>query len=191
MIRLVLVAAMLLTPLSADALTVEGKEYPPTMEVEGRTLKLVGAGVREKTIFKIDIYTMGVYFENMTCNHLKLIHTDEAKVIFMDFVRDIPGDKMMANLKGNFEQRLSDDATEELKKKVRDFVGIFREEIKDKTRVKVVYVPGKGTSTFINGKQQGPIVPGRDFQKVMWSIWFDGDTCCPYLLEDIDRTCRR
>ena len=150
----------------------------------------MGAGVREKTVFKVDIYTMAVYVENRSCNHLKLVHSDQTKMIRMDFVRDIPGDKMMANMRGNFEKRTPKDASPALKKKIGDFLALFKDDVPDKTSVRVIYVPGKGTSIYYGGKQRGPTIEGHPFSKILWDIWFNRDTCCPNLIEDIRDTCR-
>ena len=42
-------------PLAAQTQTVEGNRYPDTVEAGGRTLTLVGAGLRERWWF--DVYT--------------------------------------------------------------------------------------------------------------------------------------
>lgn len=190
MFRISIVFALLLVPFQAMALTVEDTTYPDTVTLEGRTLKLVGAGLREKTIFKVDVYTMAVYVEKHTCNQLKLVHSDQPKLIRMDFVRDIPADKMKGTMTKNFAKRTPKNASADLKARIEAFLALFNEKVPDKTQVRITYVPGKGTSIYINGKQRGETISGLDFQKVLMDIWFNRDTCCPHLLEDIRATCK-
>ena len=52
-----LVLVSFTAPLSAQTQTVKGNAYPDTAEVGGRTLTLVGAGLRERWWF--DVSTMG------------------------------------------------------------------------------------------------------------------------------------
>ncbi|NOZ02923.1 MAG: hypothetical protein GXP54_13700 [Deltaproteobacteria bacterium] len=188
--RIRIMAVVVLFPALATALTVEGTTYPPTVKLEGHLLRLVGAGLREKTIFKVDVYTMAVYAENRTCDHLKLINADEAKMIRMDFVRHVSGKKMMATMKDNFAKRTPGDASADLKGRIRGFLGRFKHDVKDGTSVRITYLPDKGTTVYIDDKQVGEATQGHDFQKVLWAIWFSRDTCCPNLIEDISETCK-
>ncbi|MBL6975035.1 MAG: chalcone isomerase family protein [Deltaproteobacteria bacterium] len=189
MSRFCFLAILLFVPIQAMALTVEDTTYPDTVTMEGRTLHLVGAGMREKTIFKVDVYTMAVYVEKHTCNQIKLVHTDQAKLLRMDFVRDIPADKMKATMTDNFTARTPKNASGDLQGRINRFLALFNKKVLDKTQVRIIYVPGRGTSIYIDGKKRGATITGPDFQNVLMDIWFNRDTCCPHLLEDIRATC--
>ncbi len=58
-------ALLLLVPTMALALKVEGNAYPKEVSIQGKQLKLVGAGLREKWFF--DVYSMGAYTERGAC----------------------------------------------------------------------------------------------------------------------------
>ena len=173
------------------ALTVSGNDYPPTATADGKTLHLVGAGVREKTVFDVDVYTMGVYTETKTCEHEKLVATDEAKRLRLDFVRDVPADKMKAALRESFGKKTPKTAPATLKGQIDGFLELFQKELVDGTSVVVTYVPGKGTTVTVDGKKRGAVIPGQEFQKVLWAIYFEKEICCPNLLKGIDKTCKR
>ncbi len=56
--------------------------------------------------------------------------------------------------------------------------------------VEVRYLPGEGTSVLVDGRQRGPTVPGHDFIRLLWDIYFHPDTCCPSLRQGILESCR-
>lgn len=185
-----LVAVALLVSGYASAVTVEGNDYPNTLRVADRALSLVGVGVREVTFLNLDVYTMGVYVQSRTCDHSKLVASDEVKMLRMRFLRDVPGEKMRAGMQETVDRRTSKNASARLRAQVRAFVSQFGEEIAAKTTAELVYVPSKGTTALHSGKPLGPATPGYEFQKVLWSIWFHPDSCCPNLVEGVDATCR-
>jgi hypothetical protein len=188
--RTSLVALALLISGYASAVTVEGNRYPNTIRHADKPLSLVGVGVREVTFMNLDVYTMGVYAETRTCSHSRLVANNEVKMLRMDFLRNVPGEKMRSGMQKTFDQRTSKNASSKLRSKIRMFVNQFGAEITEKTTAKLVYVPGQGTSTLINGKALGPAIPGHEFQKVLWSIWFHPETCCSNLIEGIDAMCK-
>ncbi len=185
-----LVAVALLVSGYASAVTVEGNDYRNTLRVAGKNLSLVGVGVREVTFLNLDVYTMGVYVENRTCAHSRLVAGDEVKMLRMDFLRDVPGEKMRGGMQETFDRRTSKNASATLRAQIRAFVSQFGEKIAAESTAELIYVPGKGTTTLLNGKALGPAIRGYDFQKMLWSIWFHPDTCCANLIEGIDATCR-
>ncbi len=188
--RMWLIAVAVLVSGYASAVTVEGNHYPNTIRHAGANLSLVGVGVREVTFLNLDVYTMGVYVENRTCDHSRLVANDEVKMLRMDFLRDVPGEKMRSGMQETFDKRTSKHASARLRAQIRAFVSQFGEDIPAKTTAKLVYVPGTGTTTLLDDKALGPAIRGYEFQKVLLSIWFHPDTCCANLMEGIDATCK-
>ena len=78
-----------------------------------------------------------------------------------------------------------------LKGQIDGFLELFQKELVDGTSVVVTYVPGKGTTVTVDGKKRGAVIPGQEFQKVLWAIYFEKEICCPNLLKGIDKTCKR
>jgi hypothetical protein len=180
----------LMGPGVGRALKEGGNHYPARLVVEGRQLELVGAGTREVTFMNIDVYTMGVYSEQASCESRQLVQQDVAKLIQMDFLRDVPGGKMASGLSETFERRTPKDASPELRAQIRTFVRLFKKDIPRGSRARILYVPGQGTTLSVAGKPLGAALPGQAFQKVLWAIWFHRDSCCPSLLEKIEQTCK-
>jgi len=183
-----LIAALCLAvPLVALAVTVEGNTYAGTATVEGKTLKLVGAGLREKWLF--DVYTMGVYTESGSCDTRKLIRADEAKYLRIDMLRDVSAKKMGSTLAESFGQHMPENASAELKQQVKRFRDYFKDECTEGTVIEMYYIPGKGTVIKQSHKQLGPPMTGVAFQQVLFDIYFAKDTCCEGLKEDILEMC--
>ena len=169
-------------------LTVEGKSYKSQITVEGKTLKLVGAGLREKWFF--DVYTMAVYSESGKCDLKGLIDADELKYLRLDMLRDVSAEKMSSTLAESFGKHMPKGASQELKEQIKTFKGYFKDECKEGVVLEMYYVPGKGTVIKQDGKQLGPPLEGKDFGKVLFDIYFGKDTCCEDLMEQIKKSCK-
>ncbi|NOZ85958.1 MAG: hypothetical protein GXP49_06800 [Deltaproteobacteria bacterium] len=177
------------TALSASkTVKVEGKSYAPTINLEGKTLKLVGAGLREKWFF--DVYTMGVYSESGKCDAKDLIDTDQVKYLRLDMLRDVSAEKMSSTLAESFGKHMPNGASPKLKEQVKTFKGYFKDECKEGVVLEMYYVPGKGTIIKQDGKQLGPPLEGKDFGRILFDIYFGKNTCCDDLIEQIMKTCK-
>lgn len=184
---LVVSALVLALPATAPALTVKGKDYGPTMTVEGKTLKLVGAGVRKKWGFSV--YAMGVYTESGACDPAKVVDTDELKLLKLDFLRDVSAEKFRTTIDESFDKHMPAGASDELKNQRATFVSTLQEDLAEGTTIELIYVPGKGTIAKIKGKQIGGVYGGRGFQRVLWDIYFGPKTCCEGLKEGVFESC--
>jgi len=187
--RIFLIVVITAVPLVAWALTVEGTNYPNTVKAGGKTLKLVGAGLREKFFF--DVYTMGVYTENHTCDTRRLIKSDEVKYLRLDMHRDVSAEKMSSTIGEAFDEHMPKNAPTQLRKQRKTFESYFKEECAEGNVIEFTYVPGKGTSMKQNGKSMGPVLVGKPFQEVLWDIYFGPDTCCDDLKEQILESCKK
>lgn len=184
-----LVGALMMLAVPALALTVEGKNYQPTITVEDTTLNLVGAGLRKKWFF--DVYTMGVYSESGSCDTTALIKDEEVKYMRIDMLRSVSAQKMAETLGEAFKNHMPKDASDELKKQQQDLMSDFKDECKEGTNIEFSYVPGVGTTFKQNGKPMGETFAGKDFQLVLWDIYLGTDTCCGGLKEGVLKSCKK
>ncbi len=180
---------VLASAIPAMALEMEGNAYQDTVFVAGRTLHLIGAGKREATIFKVDVYVGAVYAERRSCDLAALVNQDQARLFYMDFLRDVPAKKLKANMVENFRNHTPADASPDLRERIAGFVELFQRPAKKGNRVEIRYIPGEGTSVASGGATLAVPVPGADFASVVWDIWFGKKTCCPDLLGSVRRTC--
>ena len=174
-------------PLSAQTQTVEGNRYPDTVEAGGRTLTLVGAGLRERWWF--DVYTMGAYAEHRSCDPQVLIATDRAKSLRIDLLRDVDAKTMAGTLEDAFERNLPLDVPLGLQSQVDTFLGYFRKDLEKGDRMEITYVPGVGTTLIQNQEQQGRTLEGEELADLLWSSYFSASTCCDGLKKQILAQC--
>ena len=187
--RAAVAVGVCLLPVLALALTVEGQSYPASLQIEGKTLKLVGAGLREKWFF--DVYTMAAYSESGSCDRQRLIKDDEVKLLKLNMLRDVSAQKMASTIGESFEEHMPKNADAQLKAQRRTFESYFKKECSEGTVLEFMYVPGKGTLLKQNGEEMGPVLEGKAFQEVLWDIYFGKDTCCDDLIEQIEESCRK
>lgn len=190
--RIVLVAVWAwIVPSTGWAFTYEDVPYEDTITVDGKTLKLVGVGLREVTIFRVDVYTAGFYAEHPTCNLDELINKEQTRVIRLHFLRDVSASKMRSKLSASFKKHTPKDATPDLRAKVKKFVATFGIEAKEGNDVVIRYIPGKGTTLFIDGKQRGGTFSGFELNRIIWHIYLAPNTCCSRLRSSFLKTCKR
>jgi len=182
--------ALLLTASWVGAqVTVEDNTYPATLQVKGQTLKLIGAGLREKLVF--DVYTLGAYTLSGRCERGVLVSADEPKHLRIDLLMSLPGEKLGRSMAESLAKHTPPGATATLKQQVTTFQGYFRGDYPKGSVVEVSYVPGVGTSTSRNGKALGEPLPGAEFQRLLFDVYFGPKACCPDLLKSIMGHCRK
>lgn len=188
--RLVPLLVAVASPAIASPIEVEGVSFPDTIDVGGKTLHRIGAGLREVTFLKVDVYAGAMYAERASCDLVKLATEDQARAFRMDFLRDVPADRLYANQVEMTRRALPDGAPADLRARLDRFNEQFREDVRKGMRILVRYVPGEGTSVLVDGRQRGPVVPGLDFANVIFGVWFGPESCCPGLVRQIRETCR-
>lgn len=171
---------------SVNAKEIEGVKYEKSINVEGKTLKFIGAGIRVKTIVivGVNVYTLGAYTESGICDKDKIINTEETKSLVLVMLRKVDANTMATTIGEAFDKQLSDNSPKELRDKRAKFEALFKEPLDKGNKINFDYTPGKGMSISQNGKLLG-IIEGSDFAKVFFSIYFGPNNCCPNLLKSI------
>lgn len=184
---LFLVAALF--PTLAYGLVVEGVKYDKAITVEGKSLKLVGAGLREKWF--VDVYTLGSYSESGACDTKSLIHKDEAKYLRINMLRDVEAEKMASAIRESFDKVTPKNASPELRSQIKKFLGYFTKKCSKGSVLEFTYVPGKGTALKQDGKQLGAALGGKEFAQLFWSVYFAKNGCCDDLRKQILKSCKK
>lgn len=155
----------LLLPLTAHAGTLAGVTLPDKAVVAGQNLVLNGMGLREK--YMLDIYVGGLYLPQKSSDPSAIINLDAPKRVVMHFIySEVPKDKIVETLQ---EGILKYPEYAGLKAKMDSFSS-WMEDLKAGDQVIYDYVPGKGTSVIIKGREKGTI-EGVDFMKLIFSIY--------------------
>jgi hypothetical protein len=151
---------------SVPAAEVAGVKVPDTVTVEGKTLKLNGAGLRKKAIFKV--YVAGLYVENPTKDAAALISSNEIKSIRLHILRSLKGSQITNAISEGFE-RNSKEQLPKLKARL-DQLEKMIPDLSEGDEISLTWIPDKGTVVIARGTDRGTI-DGRDFADALFSVW--------------------
>ena len=172
-LRPCLAAACLCGLLAQPALAVDvgGVRLDETVQLANRELKLNGAGVRYKVIFKV--YTIALYLPEKKTQLADILALPGPRRLEIVMLRDITSDELghafMQGLKRSSDQA---DRTRLLSQTMQ-FGAMFEmvPGLKKGDILTVDWLPEEGTLCKLNGKQVGDKVPELAFYNALLKIW--------------------
>jgi hypothetical protein len=131
-----------------------------------------GDGIRTKSVafINVKVYAIGHDMKSLPPAKSKqaVIDADVDKRITWKMLRDVDHDKIVNALKEAYAQNAYGDAG-----KIAQAMSAFKTDLKENTYVTIAYDSTAKTTTFSVGGGGGTVsVPGVDFMKGTWSIWF-------------------
>jgi len=150
----------------AFGVMIAGVAMPDTDVVDGKTLKLNGAGVRKKVIFKV--YAAGLYLEKSSHDAAAVISANELKGIRLHILRSLKGEKVSEAISEGFERNSKEQLPklaarlEKLKQMIPD--------VSENDLILFAFLPDKGVRVTVRGTDRGTI-EGRDFADALLSVW--------------------
>ncbi|WP_438015748.1 chalcone isomerase family protein [Sorangium sp. So ce315] len=130
---------------------------------------LTGTGVRVKTVAFIDfdVYEISHFMKQPPASRSKqaVIDADVPKKFVWRMMRDVDREKIHDALTGAFAMNGYKDQA-----KIKAFVGAFKAELKEGSKVTIQYDPEKKSTTATVGGSSASVA-GVDFMKAVWSIW--------------------
>jgi len=169
--RQLLVATLGCTALALPVYAGSVNTFPATQVVQGSTLSLNGAGTRYKAIFKV--YDMALYTPSKVTTPQALLALPGSKRLNFVALRDIPGtDLGLAFIKG-LNSNSSAEAVQKHTASSTRLIEIFSGKAKlvSGDTFAMEYLPGKGTSFYIQGQVQGAPVGDAEFFNMVLNIW--------------------
>jgi Chalcone isomerase-like len=151
---------------SALAKEVAGVTLPDTVTVEGKTLKLNGAGLRKKVVFKV--YVAGLYLETPSKDAATVVSSDQIKRMQLSVLRSLSGRQVSEAIEEGFEKN-SKAQMGALKARL-DKLGTMIPNVENGDQILLTYVPGKGTVVSAKGAEKG-VIEGKDFSDALLSVW--------------------
>jgi hypothetical protein len=145
-----------------------GVKMPDTHQVAGRKLVLNGLGVREATMFNVDVYVAGLYLEQRSVDAGAILASDGVKVLHIRFVRDVDRDDVVSAFTEGFDKNAG-DLVPAIRPGIRQFTS-WMPSFDDGSSITLTYVPDEGTRVAVNGRMKGTI-QGADFARALFSIW--------------------
>ncbi|MCP5050838.1 MAG: hypothetical protein GY940_26980 [bacterium] len=162
----VLVISLTMPAYSLFAGKLKGVTMEDSIEVDGQKLVLNGMALRKKFIFKV--YVAGLYLAAKEKSWKKILESDGPRRTEMHFLRDVGPKKINDAWLEGLEEN-TPKASPELKKKFATLCSWMEEAI-DGKRLVFTYIPGKGTTVEVMGKNKG-VIEGKDFADALFSCW--------------------
>ena len=149
------------------AVEVAGVKVPDTVTVEGKTLKLNGAGLRKK--FGIaKVYVAALYVETPSKDPAALIGSPDVKSMRLSILRTLKGAQVSEAIEAGFEKN-SKDQLPKLNARLSSFKRMIP-DVKEGDQIELTWIPEKGTRVIVRGSDRGTI-EGRDFADALFSVW--------------------
>ncbi len=160
---------LLVVSLPAQARQIGGIEIPDTLQKDGTSLLLNGAGIRTK--WMMDIYVGGLYLEAAGSDASVIVAADEPMAIRLHMVSGmITSEKMEAATRDGFKNTLGKKPGD-MAPYVEEFIAVFREPIAEGDVFDIVHLPGKGLDVYKNGNLKSTVAGGLAFKQAVFGIW--------------------
>lgn len=155
----------------ASAVEVAGVKLDDTVRVGDQELKLNGAGIRYKVVFKV--YVAGLYLTEKKSNLADVLAVPGAKRITLVMLRDIESESLgQAFMDG---LRKNNDLAERTKIINQELIfgRLFASipELKKGDVLTTDWIPGSGTICHLNGKKVSEFIPDVLFYNALLKIW--------------------
>lgn len=156
----------LLVALPALAKEREGVVAPPTIQVEGRPLQLMGMGLRKKLWIKV--YLASLYLENPAADAAQVIASDQIKRVQMNMLRDLDRGKIVEAVQQGFEKN-SGPRMPQLQERLDRFLRAIP-DLREGQTIVITWFPGRAT-LIKPGSGAEVSIPGKDFADALFSVW--------------------
>ncbi len=149
---------------TAQAKTCEDITMPDSIEVNGQTLVLNGMGIREATIFNVNVYVAGLYLTEASDNGNAIARSSDTKRLVMRFVRDVSGEEIAEAIQDSFG-----DAGEGQARNIERLVEMLPDEISDGMSLTWTFHEGN-TEVRVNDRRVGTL-RGAAFARLFFRIF--------------------
>ena len=168
MTKLAAAALALCVATPALAAKVAGVEFPDSVDVGGKTLKLNGAGLRKKFIVKV--YAGGLYVVEPSRDAAAIVAADAPKRVRMVFLRSVARSQVLDAYRDGFEKNSPGPGLTGLVAKLDRIAPAIPAELKEGAEMLVTYVPGEGTTVVATGGGSAT-VEGKEFADALFKNW--------------------
>lgn len=154
-----------------DPVKINGVTYAATVQSQGKTLELNGAGTRYKAVFKV--YTAGLYLEKSAHSFQEIAALPGPKRITVTMLRDIDSAELGKLFSRGMEDNMERAAFSKLIPGVIRMSELFSQHKKLLTgeNFTVDWIPGQGSLVSVKGLPQGEAFKEPEFFNALLGIW--------------------
>lgn len=150
----------------------KGVDFPDQAQVEGSSLTLNGLGLRQATVFNVNVYVAALYVARTSRDPSALLGSNTSSELILQFVRNVGADDIRKGWSEGFEKN-SKDQLPALKERITMLNG-WMADVGTGERLTFIRKPGAGLQVDVNGAVKGTI-PGDDFAKAFLAIWLGAE----------------
>ena len=136
------------------AAEIAGTKLPDQVTIAGKTLKLNGAGLRQATFLKFNVYAAGLYLENSAHDGETIANSDGAKSIQLVFLRDVTAKQMADAFQEGFDKNCVAGCAE-LKPHISKLQGLTKDMKKGDSMA--FHFTSSGVEVMIRGQKVGTV----------------------------------
>jgi hypothetical protein len=136
--------------------------------VAGERLSLNGLGIREATIFSVNVYVAGLYVATRGRTADAVLDLTHPIVLDLRFVRDVDQDTMNEALVQGFTRNAGGNRAA-LQARINQLQG-WVPNLTEGMNLVFTWLPGQGIQMKVDGRVLG-VIPGEDFASVFFRIW--------------------
>ncbi len=155
----------------ASAVEIGGVRLDDTARVANQELKLNGAGIRYKAIFKV--YVAGLYLADRKATVREVLAAPGAKRITIVMLREISNEELGRGFMNGIHQNSDRAEKTRFIMQLQKFGEIFASvpELKKGDMLTVDWLPSSGTLVHLNGKKVSDALPDQTFYNALLKIW--------------------
>lgn len=168
---LVLASGLLALSQSVGAAEVAGVKFDDTVRVANADLKLNGAGVRFKSIFKV--YVAGLYLTEKKASVPELLAAPGPKRMTLVMLREVGANQFGQSFMDGISHNSSKTDMAKMVDQMIKFGEMFSKilEFKKGDVISMDWLPGAGTVVSVNGKKMAEPFPDVAFFHALLRIW--------------------
>lgn len=163
--------AISISAIHAWAAEVGGVRLDDTARVANQELKLNGAGIRYKAIFKV--YVAGLYLPEKKTTVQDVLASPGARRVTIVMLRDVSNEELGRGFMTGIQQNSDRNEKARLIAQLQKFGEIFASipELKKGDVLTTDWIPGAGTVVHVNGKKVSEDLPDVAFYNALLKIW--------------------
>jgi len=173
-IKGLMAAALLASSFSLPAFAateVAGVKFDDTTSVAGKELKLNGAGLRTKVIFKV--YAAGLYLTEKKTTVPDVLAVAGPRRVAITMLREVSSDDFGKAFMDGLNANTDKNERSKILTQTMKFGEIFAQiqTLKKGDQLQLDWLPGEGTQCYLNGKKIGELMPDMAFYNAVLRIW--------------------
>lgn len=169
-------------PAQAQDVELAGVKYAPTLTLANTTLRLNGAGVRYKAVFKV--YTAGLYLTAKAATTEQVLAASGPRRLHIVMLRKINASELGRLFTRGMEDNARPGEMSRLIPGILKMGDIFsaRKQLAEGESFSVDFVPGVGATILVNGRPMAEPIKEPEFFNALMRIWL-GDSPADAMLK--------